>query len=132
MNSMIPAPGDFVVEYRGSWQNRGGARVVVVQVTADAGPEEVFSSCLVESGRRAERLAATWALEDGAAAWSVVRTDTGERRFTRLDTDVRAAPGIVCLGLLQRNLDEENAAHQALPAPPTGGLRAAAAPAEPS
>jgi hypothetical protein len=98
VNSMVPSPGDFVVEYRGAWHRRGEARVVVVQVTADAGPEEVFSSCLVESGRRAERLAATWALEDGASAWRVLRADTGEQRFTRLDIDVRVAPGILFLG----------------------------------
>ena len=79
-----PANGDFVVEYRDLSRGRGAARVVVVHLTSDAGPEEVFSSNLAQSGTQAERLAAMWALEDGTCAWRVVRADTGDPALTSL------------------------------------------------
>ncbi len=87
-----PSPGDFVVEYRDLARGRGAARVVIVHLTSDAGPEEVFSSNLPRVGVRAERLAATWALEDGTCAWRVMRAETGERALSSITTEVTAAP----------------------------------------
>jgi hypothetical protein len=86
-----PSAGDFVVEYQDLSRERGPTRVVVVRLTREEGPQEVFSSCLPQSGTTAGRLAATWALEDGTCAWRVMHAPTGERCITRLTTDVTSA-----------------------------------------
>ncbi|MGV3518651.1 hypothetical protein [Luteitalea sp.] len=69
MTQSMPAPGDFVVQYRHSPGSRGAARIVVVYLTPDAGPEELFSSATLRGAQRAEDLAALWALQDGSHAW---------------------------------------------------------------
>jgi hypothetical protein len=84
-----PAPGDFIVEYRNLWRGRGAARVVVVHLTSDAGPEELFSSSASHSGERAEGLAALWALEDGTCAWRVVRDDGADVSAQPIGIDAR-------------------------------------------
>ena len=74
MNESMPAPGDFVVEYRRCFGGRGAARIVVVHLTPDAGPEELFTSVTLRAAERAEDLAALWALQDGSRAWRIVHT----------------------------------------------------------
>ena len=78
MRGSAPCPGDFVVEYRQLSHGRGAARVAVVHLTADAGPEELFTSNAARSGERAENLATLWAFEDGTRAWRLVWGD-GDR-----------------------------------------------------
>ena len=78
MRGSEPRPGDFVVEYRHLSYGRGTARVAVVHLTEDAGPEELFTSSAARSGERAESLAAIWAFEDGTRAWRLVWGD-GQR-----------------------------------------------------
>ena len=72
MNESMPAPGDFVVQYLRGLAGRGAARIVVVHLTTDAGPEELFSSTTLRAAERAEDLAALWALQDGSRAWRTV------------------------------------------------------------
>ena len=85
MTPSAPAPGDFVVEYRHLSRGRPAARVAIVHLTPDAGPEELCSSYAVHAGERAERLAAQWAVQDGTRAWRVVRRDGGDTRPELLD-----------------------------------------------
>jgi hypothetical protein len=92
MSASIPVPGDFVVEYRHLSRGRGAARVVVVHLTRDAGPEELFSSRASRSGERAEGLAALWAREDGTCAWRVVRNDHADAVAERLGIHGGARP----------------------------------------
>lgn len=77
MRRRTPHIGDYLVEYR-HLSRPGAARVAVVHLTADAGPEELFSSSAPGAGERAESLATMWAIEDGALAWRVLRNDGGE------------------------------------------------------
>lgn len=106
MIKTAPSLGDFVVEYRNLSRARGAARVVIVHLTDDAGPEEVFSSCLARTGIEAERLAATWALEDGTCAWRALRADNGDAGLARIATEVASVatsplrPGNVQSGIL--------------------------------
>jgi hypothetical protein len=80
--------------------------VVIVHLTGDSGHEDIFSSCLVEAGAHAERLAVTWALEDGTCAWRVLHADTAGAVLTGIMTDVTSAlnsdlrPGSVQFGIL--------------------------------
>lgn len=74
MTEPMPAPGDFVVEYRQCPGGRGAARIVVVHLTPDAGPEELFAAATLRGGERAEDLAALWAMQDGSRAWRVHRS----------------------------------------------------------
>jgi len=85
----VPAPGDFVVEYRQLSRGRGAARVAVMHLTRDAGPEELFSSNASRSGERAEGLAALWALQDGTCAWRVLRNDEASGAACRIGIDAR-------------------------------------------
>jgi hypothetical protein len=89
MRESVPAPGDFVVEYRNPSRGRGSARVVVVHLTRDAGPEELFSSYFSLSGERAEGLATLWALEDGTCAWRMVRGDGADATAQPIGIDAR-------------------------------------------
>jgi hypothetical protein len=86
-----PSRGDFVVEYTDASRRRDAARVVIVHLTSDAGPEEVYWSRLPQAGTQAERLAATWALEDGTCAWRLSGADTEDAVLTGITTDVVAA-----------------------------------------
>ena len=88
MNRLVPAPGDFVVEYRHLSRGRGTARVAVMHLTRDAGPEELFWSNASRSGERAEGLATLWALEDGTCAWRVLRNDDADTVACRIGIDV--------------------------------------------
>jgi hypothetical protein len=87
-----PSIGDFVVEYRDRARERRGARVVIVHLTSDSGRKDVFSSCRAEEGSHAERLAVTWALEDGTCAWRVLHADTDGAVLSGIMTDVTSAP----------------------------------------
>jgi hypothetical protein len=87
----VPAPGDFVVEYRHLSRGRGSARVAVMHLTHDAGPEELFSSNASRSGERAEGLAALWALEDGTCAWRLMQADSVETAPIRIAPDKSGA-----------------------------------------
>jgi hypothetical protein len=73
-----PTPGDFIVEYRKLSHSRRTARVAVLQLTPDAGPEELFTSNAARCGERAEHLATLWAFEEGTRAWRVM-TGEGDR-----------------------------------------------------
>ena len=90
-----PSTGDFVVEYTDASRRRDAAQVVIVHLTCDVGPEEVFWSRLPHSGTQAERLAATWALEDGTCAWRLLGADTVDAVLTGITTDVISARNAV-------------------------------------
>ena len=89
MRVAAPVPGDFVVEYRHRSHGRGSARVVVLHLTHDAGPEELFSSRVSHSGERAEGLATLWAFQDGTSAWRRVHGDGGAAVAVRIGIDAR-------------------------------------------
>lgn len=94
MTRTEPSAGDFVVEYIDASRRHDEARVVIVHLMSDLGLEEVYWSRLPHAGSHAERLAATWALEDGTCAWRLIGADTGDASLTGLTTDVVPAPNV--------------------------------------
>jgi hypothetical protein len=89
MRASEPSPGDFVVEYRHLSHGRGAARVAVVHLTMDAGPEELFTSNAARSGERAENLATIWAFEDGTRAWRLMWGDGDRATLQPIGIDAR-------------------------------------------